>query len=86
MVTGAMTHTAQFLLSAILALLPTLHPQASPQALLLMPSHGHGKARPQHSLTSPLRPSPVSLLSEGGWRKKANTSGPHSSAASVQNS
>ncbi|WCM39393.1 transposase [Thermus antranikianii] len=53
--TGAMP-TAQYLLSAILALLPSPHLQESLEALLLLLLQGHGKARPQHSQTkSPAR-------------------------------
>ncbi|AEV17319.1 hypothetical protein TCCBUS3UF1_p220 (plasmid) [Thermus sp. CCB_US3_UF1] len=43
--------TAQYLLSAILALLPSPHLQESLKALLLLLLQGHGKARPQHSQT-----------------------------------
>lgn len=76
--TGAMP-TAQYLLSAILALLPSPHLQESLEALLLLLLQGHGKARPQHSQTkSPARCFPHGKAAAPQWpgtATKAHTAG-----------
>jgi len=68
--TGTMIPTAQSLLSAILALLPSPHLQESLKALLLLLLQGHGKARPQHSKTQ--SPSALSrFLNRYPWPTRA---------------
>ncbi|MBI5812381.1 MAG: transposase [Meiothermus silvanus] len=65
-----MIPTAQSLLSAILALLPSPHLQASLKALLFLLLRGHGKARPQHSQTQ--SPSALSRFLNGySWPTRA---------------
>lgn len=65
-----MTTAAQFLLSSILALLPSPHLRDSLKALLFLLLQGHGKARPQHSKTkSPSAPS--RFLNRYPWPTRA---------------